>query len=117
MTTDQYVDAFMKGILNGLILAWPIWALIVLVATATMLVRLGRRLLAPRHPVPRLYRGSRTTERDIRVPPQTRWRCAKCGAFLSSGVRDYCLARPKRFNGQVFCFRHQRTRRRFDTPN
>jgi hypothetical protein len=111
MTTDQYVDAFMKGILNGLILAWPIWALIALVAIGTMLIRLGRRLLAPRRTAPRLYQGSRTIERDIKVPPQTRWRCARCGAFVSPRVRDYCLARPERFKGQVFCFWHQRTRR------
>jgi restriction system protein len=36
--------------------------------------------------------------------------CVRCGAVVSTKVRDYCLARPKRFGGRVYCYRHQRSR-------
>lgn len=36
-------------------------------------------------------------------------RCVTCGAVVSTKVRDYCLARPKRFGGRVYCYRHQRS--------
>lgn len=35
-------------------------------------------------------------------------RCTICGAAVSAKVRDYCLARPGRFGGNVYCFNHQR---------
>jgi len=108
---DQYVDALIKGILHDFILVWPLWVFLALLFAGAILVGLVRRLLAPRRLATLLHRGSRTIEHDIKVPPQTHWRCARCGAFLSPRVRDYCLARPERFNGQVFCFWHQRTRR------
>jgi restriction system protein len=38
--------------------------------------------------------------------------CATCGRSLSEKVRDYCLARPQRFGGHVYCFMHQRSDRR-----
>jgi restriction system protein len=34
--------------------------------------------------------------------------CANCGADVSAKVRDYCLARPARFHGRIYCFKHQR---------
>jgi restriction system protein len=34
--------------------------------------------------------------------------CATCGASVSEKVRAYCLARPKRFGGRIYCFKHQR---------
>jgi restriction system protein len=34
--------------------------------------------------------------------------CVTCGASVSENVRAYCLARPNRFGGQIYCFRHQR---------
>jgi restriction system protein len=34
--------------------------------------------------------------------------CTTCGAAVSAKVRDYCLARPARFGGRVYCFNHQR---------
>jgi restriction system protein len=37
--------------------------------------------------------------------------CATCGRSLSKKVRDYCLARPRRFGGHVYCFTHQRSDR------
>ena len=33
--------------------------------------------------------------------------CATCGTTVSERVRDYCLSRPQRFRGLVYCFRHQ----------
>jgi restriction system protein len=35
--------------------------------------------------------------------------CVMCGAVVSTKVRDYCLARPRRFGGRVYCYRHQRS--------
>jgi restriction system protein len=35
--------------------------------------------------------------------------CATCGRSVSAKVRDYCLARPQRFGGLVYCFAHQRS--------
>ena len=34
-------------------------------------------------------------------------RCANCGKAVPANVRDYCLARPVRFGGEVYCFNHQ----------
>jgi restriction system protein len=34
--------------------------------------------------------------------------CVTCGVAVSEKVRDYCLARPQRFGGRVYCFNHQR---------
>jgi len=34
--------------------------------------------------------------------------CARCGEPVSERVRDYCLARSKRFAGLVYCYEHQR---------
>jgi len=34
--------------------------------------------------------------------------CVTCGVGVSEKVRDYCLARPQRFGGHVYCFNHQR---------
>jgi restriction system protein len=34
--------------------------------------------------------------------------CARCGEPVSVKVRDYCLARPDRFAGLVYCYRDQR---------
>src|SRR5581483_5641913 len=35
-------------------------------------------------------------------------RCATCGDAVSAKVREYCLTRPDRFGGCVYCFHHQR---------
>jgi restriction system protein len=35
--------------------------------------------------------------------------CVTCGVRVSEKVRDYCLARPQRFGGRIFCFTHQRS--------
>lgn len=42
--------------------------------------------------------------------------CAICGAAVSAKVREYCLARPARFGGKIYCFNHQRDVRRVMTP-
>jgi restriction system protein len=34
--------------------------------------------------------------------------CVTCGVAVSEKVRDYCLERPQRFGGGVYCFTHQR---------
>jgi restriction system protein len=34
--------------------------------------------------------------------------CATCGIAVSGKVRDYCVARPQRFGGRIYCFQHQR---------
>jgi restriction system protein len=34
--------------------------------------------------------------------------CVTCGVAVSEKVRDYCLARPERFGGRIYCFKHQR---------
>jgi len=34
--------------------------------------------------------------------------CVTCGVAVSEKVRDYCLERPQRFGGRVYCFTHQR---------
>jgi restriction system protein len=39
---------------------------------------------------------------------QAPWSCSACGARVSDKVRDYCLARPQRFAGKVYCYQHQR---------
>ena len=41
---------------------------------------------------------------------QAPWSCSACGARVSDKVRDYCLARPQRFAGKVYCYQHQRRR-------
>jgi restriction system protein len=35
--------------------------------------------------------------------------CARCGQPVSERVRDYCLARSRRFGGLVYCYEHQRS--------
>lgn len=35
-------------------------------------------------------------------------RCIVCGDHVSAKVRDWCLARPERFGGRVYCYAHQR---------
>lgn len=34
--------------------------------------------------------------------------CSTCGTRVSDKVREYCLARPRRFGGKIYCYRHQR---------
>jgi restriction system protein len=35
--------------------------------------------------------------------------CARCGQPVSVRVRDYCLARSRRFGGLIYCYEHQRS--------
>jgi hypothetical protein len=35
--------------------------------------------------------------------------CAACGVTVSKKVLDYCVARPQRFGGPIYCFGHQRS--------
>jgi restriction system protein len=34
--------------------------------------------------------------------------CVTCDVVVSEKVRDYCLTRPERFGGRIYCFKHQR---------
>lgn len=34
--------------------------------------------------------------------------CARCGKLVTNKVKDYCLSNPKRFNGRIYCYDHQR---------
>ena|GEM_PF-377610 len=34
--------------------------------------------------------------------------CAKCGKPVTNKVKDYCLSKPKQFNGRIYCYEHQR---------
>lgn len=45
---DPYVDAFVNGLLHGLIAAWPIWLLLALFAASALVVGLYRRRLIAR---------------------------------------------------------------------
>jgi restriction system protein len=49
-------------------------------------------------------------EGESQAPAQANGRayCVACGVAVSEKVRDYCLARPQRFGGQIYCFKHQR---------
>jgi hypothetical protein len=39
--------------------------------------------------------------------------CAECNVKVTHGVTEWCLARPGRYEGAVYCRRHQaRSRRR-----
>lgn len=43
--------------------------------------------------------------------------CATCGRRVTRGIRHYCLDKPERFGGKVYCFDHQRhVVRRGDVP-
>ncbi|MED4532933.1 nuclease-related domain-containing protein [Metabacillus fastidiosus] len=35
-------------------------------------------------------------------------KCKICGAVVSTKVREYCLSNKKKFNGEIYCFNHQK---------
>jgi len=41
--------------------------------------------------------------------PAVRATCATCGVAVSEKVRDYCIAHSTRFDGRIYCFKHQRS--------
>jgi restriction system protein len=51
-----------------------------------------------------------SARRELETPAQTSGLayCVICGVAVSEKVRDYCLTRPARFGGQIYCFKHQR---------
>jgi hypothetical protein len=112
MTPSQMTDAIMKAVFHDLVLPLLVilLAFLALLFLAALLIRLSRRTLRAAFR-PRSSTHSRWNTDALAVPPQDRWRCARCGSFVSSRVRDYCLARPNRFHGQVFCIWHQRSPR------
>jgi len=34
--------------------------------------------------------------------------CARCGKPVTNKVKDYCLSNPRRFNGGIYCYDHQK---------
>lgn len=36
--------------------------------------------------------------------------CSTCSKPVTQKVKDYCLSQPKRFNNQIYCYEHQRSR-------
>jgi restriction system protein len=48
---------------------------------------------------------------EVPVPPASTETCATCGAAVPGKVRDYCAARRDRFEGLVYCYKHQRAAR------
>lgn len=57
---------------------------------------------------PPLVKASSAAEAPVLNGPA---HCVTCGDAVSEKVREYCLARPARFSGQVYCFTHQRRAR------
>ncbi|MGG3802520.1 nuclease-related domain-containing protein [Metabacillus fastidiosus] len=35
-------------------------------------------------------------------------KCKVCGAVVSTKVKEYCISNNKRFNGEIYCFEHQK---------
>ena len=51
------------------------------------------------------------------TPSTSTNRCAECGSWVTEGVRKWCLSHPARYDGFVFCRKHQaRSRRRASSP-
>ena len=110
MTADPVTDALLKVIFQELVL--PLLVIGALLLAAGFVILLVKRAVRRAFRSPPSFRTGSARTSGLVVPPQTRWQCARCGAFVSSGVRDYCLGRPGRFHGQIFCMRHQYLRRR-----
>src|SRR5438067_1415651 len=56
----------------------------------------------------------RSKGREVAAPapearPSADGFCARCGRPVSERVRDYCLARSRRFGGLVYCYEHHRS--------
>lgn len=34
--------------------------------------------------------------------------CARCGKSVTNKVKEYCVSNPRRFNGRIYCYDHQR---------
>ncbi|MBO1511152.1 NERD domain-containing protein [Metabacillus sp. BG109] len=39
---------------------------------------------------------------------QEKEKCKVCGTVVSKKVNEYCLTNKKRFNGEIYCYEHQR---------
>lgn len=42
------------------------------------------------------------------IDSTTRVKCKVCGTTVTAKVKEYCLTNRKRFNGEVYCFEHQK---------
>ena len=109
MTPDQVTDAMLKAIFHGLVI--PLVVVVGLFFVAAVLVLLIKRAILNALGLKHSSRA-RSAQPSFEVPANATWRCTECGDVVSSRVRGYCLSRPHRFGGQVYCFIHQRWRRR-----
>ncbi len=64
--------------------------------------------VAPMAPVAPAASTAPTAPAAPKVPAVDSVRCATCGKNVSEKVRAYCIERPDRFGGQVYCYDHQR---------
>lgn len=64
-------------------------------------------------PVPGFVSWLFSDTRDALVGPvphakvEPGFTCATCGKQVTRGVRDYCLGKPERFGGRIYCMDHQ----------
>jgi len=42
------------------------------------------------------------------IPNDSSDKCAICGMTVSEKVRQYCLDRPQKFKGKIYCYEHQK---------
>lgn len=56
------------------------------------------------------YKSNRITSEALEnqtIPNLDTYQCAKCGKDVSEKVKSYCLERPEKFKGKVYCYDHQ----------
>ena len=51
---------------------------------------------------------SSTSIEESKVPQITKAVCHTCGIEVSEKVSNYCSANKARFNGDIYCFEHQK---------
>lgn len=56
--------------------------------------------------VAKLLASHEAEPESVSVPQDAH--CVVCGDRVTPKVRDWCLARPERFGGRVYCYTHQR---------
>ncbi|MGG3927684.1 nuclease-related domain-containing protein [Metabacillus fastidiosus] len=49
-----------------------------------------------------------TTKANAQTDKQGIDKCKVCGATVSMKVKEYCLSNKKRFNGEIYCYEHQK---------
>ena len=77
---------------------WQLWSVIAVVLLVLLMVKT--------HDARRLARSGLRTSSLLPLSSC----CSTCGTRVSDKVREYCLGRPRRFGGKIYCYRHQRSR-------